>query len=266
MFMRPILIIVSLFICSLAAPAQKRVETGFLNRSLVLNKLEYRYQVYVPREFSKAQKWPVIVALHGGGEYGNDGLKQTQVGLATAVRLHPERFPAIIVFPQAKPDGTPGWQLDGGKAAMQALDNAVKEFNGDRSRLYLTGYSAGGNGTWFLGSRYADRFAALVVVCGFVSDFKSPSNGIMYPAIIPSVSRGEIYPSLAAKVARIPIWILHGNKDDIVLPEDSRQMEAALKKVGADVRYTEIPGANHNAWDPSYGRADVIEWMLKQRK
>src|SRR5690349_5019523 len=76
------------------------IETGFLNRSVTVGNSEYPYVVYVPREFSRKQTYPVILALHGGGEYGSDGLKQTVGGLAIAIRRNPERFPAIVVFPQ----------------------------------------------------------------------------------------------------------------------------------------------------------------------
>lgn len=88
----------------------------------------------MPREFSRSKSYPVILALHGGGEYGSDGLKQTDGALAKAIRRNPERFPAIIVFPQAKADGTPGWQREGGETALAALDKAIKEFRGDTRR------------------------------------------------------------------------------------------------------------------------------------
>ena len=88
------------FLVPAAVVAQKH-ETGFLNRTVTLNGTEYRYQVYVPREFDRKKTWPVILALHGGGEYGSDGMKQTNVGLAPAIRRNPERFPAIVVFASA---------------------------------------------------------------------------------------------------------------------------------------------------------------------
>jgi predicted peptidase len=81
--------------------AAQTVETGFLNRTLVIDGEEYRYQVYVPREFQPTKKWPVIVALHGGGEYGNDCLRQTAFGVADAIRRNADRFPALAMFPQA---------------------------------------------------------------------------------------------------------------------------------------------------------------------
>jgi predicted peptidase len=241
----------------------QKYETGFLDRTLTVGGVEYRYQVYVPRGFNKKQKWPMIVALHGGGEYGSDGMRHTNVGLAPAIRRNPEQFPAIVIFPQAKADGKPGWQLDGGAATMAAIDRAVKEFSGDTKRVVLTGYSAGGNGTWSLASRYPEKFAAIVPVCAFVSRFTGRASAIDYPALAPG---DDPHAEIAKKVVKLPIWMFHGAKDDVVLPDESRKMFDALKKLGANVQYTELPNANHNAWDPAYGNEDLVKWMLAQRR
>jgi predicted peptidase len=244
--------------------AQQR-ETGFLNRTVTVGGAEYRYQVYVPREFDRRKLWPVILFLHGGGEYGSDGMRHTNVGIATALRRDPDRFPAIVVLPQAKADNTPGWQLEGGKAAMAALDNSIKEFRGDLNRIYLTGLSAGGNGSWYLASKYPERFAAALIICGFIFEFKGRSTPVHYPALAPK-SEKDPYGYIASRVSRIPIWLFHGDADGSVTVEESRKMFVALKNVGTDVKYTELPGVGHNAWDPAYSRADVIDWMLKQRR
>ena len=249
---------------ALSAMSQ-HIETGFLNRSVTVNGVEYQYVVYVPREFTRKQTWPVIVALHGGGSYGSNGLKHTDGGFAGAIRLNPERFPVIVLFPQAKADGTPGWQLEGGKAAVAALDRSIKEFNGDPKRVILTGLSAGGNGTWSIASRYPGRFAAIVPVCGFVFQFKGKTSGIDYPSLAPADAVDK-YAFVAKNVSSIPVWIFHGDADKNVPVEESRKMAAALKAIGANVQYTELPGVDHNAWDPAYARADLIEWMLKQRR
>ena len=174
----------------------QHIETGFMNRSVMVSGVEYRYQVYVPREFSRSKKWPVIIALHGGGEYGNDGIRQTNGFLARAIRANPERFPAIVIFPQAHADGTPGWQLEGGQAALLALDKAIKEFQGDPKRVILTGLSAGGNGTWSIASRYPERFAAIVPVCGSIAGRKGGTSGIFYPALAPA-DAGDPYAFIA---------------------------------------------------------------------
>jgi predicted peptidase len=248
-----------------ATVSAQKIETGFLNRSIVVNGSTYRYQVYVPREFTRSKSWPVILALHGGGSYGSDGMQQTNGGFAKAIRLHVERFPAIVVLPQSHADGTPGWQREGGRAALAALDKSIKEFQGDTSRVYLTGLSAGGNGSWYLASQHPGRFAALIVVCGFISEFKGRTSGVLYPALAPA-NAPDAYAFIAKRVSSIPIWIFHGDADQSVSVEESRKMAAALKAIGANIQYTELPGVDHNAWDAAYGRADLIEWMLKQRR
>jgi predicted peptidase len=239
------------------------VETGFLNRTLLIDGSEYRYQVYVPREFNRSTRWPIILALHGGGEYGSDGLLQTTGGLARAIHQHADRFPAIVVFPQAHADNTPGWQKQGGQAALAAVDKAISEFNGDPARVYLTGFSAGGNGSWYLASHYPERFAAFVPVCAFVTEFRGNTSGVMYP---PLTSAPDPYAALAKLVSKLPIWIFHGDADKSVPVDQSRRMAAALKGIGANVQYTEFPGVGHNAWDPAYERADLFEWMFKQKR
>ena len=240
-------------------------QTGFLDRTLTIEGVEYRYQVFVPRDFDPAKKWPVILALHGGGEYGADGLRQTAYALPNSIRVHPSRFPAIVVLPQAKEDDKPGWQGQGGRAALAQVDAAIGEFSGDASRVYLTGHSAGGNGAWYLASHYPDRFAALVPVCGFVSEFKGHASEVDYPAVA-FPGEPDPFASVARRVAHIPVWIFHGGRDDVVPPEESRKMAAELKKLGAEVTYTELPEANHNAWDPAYDRADLFDWMFMQQR
>jgi len=257
--------VVTVLISSTVVCAAQKIETGFLNRSVMVGGSEYRYVVYVPREFTRSKYYPVILALHGGGEYGSDGLKHTAGGLARAVRLNPERFPSIVVFPQAKADGTPGWQQEGGKASLAALEKSIKEFRGDSHRVYLTGLSAGGNGSWFLLSHYPERFAAAIVVCGFISEFKGRTSGVNYPAIAPH-DAPDACAYVAGRVAKIPIWIFHGDADQNVSVEESRKMFAALKAIGADVQYTELPGVTHNAWDPAYATAELFEWLFKQKK
>jgi predicted peptidase len=264
LFIRAVFAVAMLTVGAVASIAQK-IETGFLNRSIMMSGVKYRYVVYVPREFSRKQTYPVILALHGGGDYGSDGLKQTAGALARAIRLNPERFPAIVVFPQAKADGTPSWQQEGGKAALAALDRSIREFRGDARRVYLTGLSAGGNGSWFLLSHYPERFTAAIVVCGFISKFKGKASGVDYPALAPSDAPDE-YAHIARRVAKIPIWIFHGDADQTVSVEESRKMFAALKAIGANVKYTELPSIAHNAWDSAYASAELFEWLLKQKK
>ena len=236
-------------------------DTGFLNRSVTIGATTYPYVVYVPREWDASKSWPVILFLHGAGERGSDGLHQTVVGLGNAVRWHPERFPAVIVFPQAPTDTR--WIGEPVDAAMQALDRTTKEFHGDPDRTYLTGLSMGGYGTWHAAMAYPDRFAAIVPICG----------GILKPETAASVRQSPItigtpdpYEATAERVKHLPIWIFHGDADPTIPVSESRRMYEDLKKLGADVRYTEYPGVGHDSWTKAYDEANLWTWMLSQRR
>ena len=233
--------------------------TGFVDRQAVVDGAAYGYQVYVPREYDPTADWPVILFLHGGGERGDDGLIQTAVGLGAAIRRDAARFPAIAVFPQAPADGS--WQGLAADIALAALDATLDEFAVDESRVYLTGLSMGGNGSWYLAYHHADRFAAAVVICGFVS----AGDPARYAAIAPGPADQQ-FVAVAERVAGVPTWIFHGEADGVVPVEQSRGMASALEAAGADVQYTEIPGTGHNAWDPAYASERMVEWLFAQRK
>ena len=136
---------------SVSAQDQSRTETGFLDRSVTLNGTTYRYQIFVPSFYAPTKRWPVILFLHGAGERGSDGYMQTQVGLALAIRQNAARFPAIAVFPQATAESS--WTGTLARVALIALDQTMREYQTDPSRVYLTGLSMGGNGTWYIAYR-----------------------------------------------------------------------------------------------------------------
>lgn len=120
------------------SPGYAAQETGFLNRTVEIDGRKYRYQVYVPAEWTSTARWPVILSLHGAGEHGDDGLVQTEVGLGGAIRRHVDRFPAVVVMPQCRNGAW--WQDPAMEAqALAALDRTMQEFNGDSDRVYLTG-------------------------------------------------------------------------------------------------------------------------------
>jgi predicted peptidase len=231
-------------------------ETGFLDRSVCIEGTAHRYQVYVPSAYRADVAWPVILFLHGSGESGTDGLLPTEIGLGTALRRHPERYPAIVVFPQT-PSDTSGHAVTE-RIALAALDKTLGEFNTDAKRVYLTGLSMGGSGSWHLAYRHPGRFAALAPVCGWVK-FDGNSAGIFPPGESP-------YEALARRLGRLPVWIYHGGSDTVVPVDESRKAFAALKAAGGDVRYTEIAGGNHNAWDAAYQSVDLPAWLFKQRR
>jgi predicted peptidase len=236
-----------------SAPAMA-AETGFLDRTVRVEGKDYAYQVYVPRK-APAGRPPVILTLHGAGERGSDGVFQTEVGLGGAIRRNPDRWPAIVVFPQAPKDQL--WLGVPAKVAMAALAQAEKEFRTDPARTYLMGLSMGGNGTWRLAAENPTRFAAIVPVCAFAGSFRG----------LPPVAPGaDPYAALAAKVSKLPVWIVHGAVDSVVPVEESRKMAAALTAAGANVTYKELPGVNHNSWDPGFADEALPRWLFAQRR
>ena len=237
-------------------------ETGFLNRSLKVGNVTYRYQVYVPPGWSKKQKWPVILFLHGAGERGDDGLIQTEVGIGTAIRRHADRVPAIVVFPQClKNRWWPEAEMQ--EQAIKALDQSVKEFNGDRSRIYLTGISMGGYGTWAIAANNPSKFAALAPVCGGV---RTPPNVNIPPGTPDAAKASDPYQAVAQKVGGTPVWVFHGGADPVVPVSESRKMVEALKAAGRDVRYSEYEGVGHNSWDKAYSEPEFFSWLLSQHR
>jgi predicted peptidase len=249
----------ALMLTSAARPRGR--ETGFLDRTVSVGSVSYRYQVYVPAGWSKKKKWPVILFLHGAGERGGDGLIQTEVGIGTAIRRHAERAPAIVVFPQCLKDRwwpEPEMQAQ----ALKALDEAIKEFNGDTARVYLTGISMGGYGTWAIAANNPSRFAALAPVCGGV---RTPPR-VAIPSGTPDANAADPYQAVAQKVGSTPVWVFHGGADPVVPVSESQKMVEALKAAGGKVRYSEYEGVGHNSWDRAYGEPEFFSWLLSQKR
>jgi predicted peptidase len=232
-------------------------ETGFLHRTVTVGGVTYRFVVYVPPEWNAAKKWPVILFLHGSIEKGDDGVAQSEVCIGRVVRRDPKQYPALIVMPQCRMNAS--WESESMQAqALAALDASVKEFNGDRERIYLTGFSMGGYGTWKLAGKYPDLFAALVVVSG----------GIVWPpdvAVREPDPHANPYVRAAQKVSHIPIWAFHGDADMNVPVTESRRMVEALKALKAEPKYTEYKGAAHFICDRVYEEPQLPVWMFAQR-
>ena len=236
-------------------------ETGFLIRSVNVRGTAYPYTVYVPRAFDPSKRWPVILFLHGSGERGADGLRSTQIGVAAAIRANPERVPAIAVFPQAPVDSR--WLGEPADAAMAALEKSIAEFHGDQARLYLTGLSMGGYGTYHLALAHFDTFAALVVVCGGLVPHATTTAVQQSPL---TMGAEDPYAFTAHALRHLPIRIFHGDADPVIPVSESRRMAEELQKEGADVRYVEFAGVGHNAWDRAYGDAELWDWLFRQRR
>ncbi|MBM4325182.1 MAG: hypothetical protein FJ115_16635 [Deltaproteobacteria bacterium] len=256
-------LIIFLLGLSLNAASAQRIETGFLDREITVGGVNYRYQVYVPINYDPGKIHPVILFLHSIAEGGEDGLKQTQIGLGSYIRQDRERFPFIVVFPQARRDQI--WTGEMATLALKILDKTVEEFNGDPKRLYLTGISMGGHGTWYLATQGPDKFAAIVPICGFVA-FSRPDMPAERKARLlkmnPLAQSPDPYTNVASQISKVPVWIFHGSVDTIVSPDESRKMFQVLKALGANVKYNEYEGVAHNAWERAYTEPDLVPWLL----
>lgn len=202
-----------------------------------------RYSLFVPKE--KATPLPLVLCLHGAG--GNTA--------AANIFAAPEmqaKHPCIVMAPGCDGKKT-RWAKSDFRASdarsvmpelMEALDAVVVETKADKSRLYITGQSMGGMGTWGTIAEHADKFAAAVPVCGIWQ------------------------PADALKMNGVAIWAFHGGDDKTVPVTGSRDMIEALKKAGVkpEPRYTEFPGVGHGSWGPAYEKAELWEWLFAQRK
>jgi len=251
----------ALLLLVLTSPGRaQRTETGFLDRTVTAAGQTFRYQVYVPSDYRSDVAWPVILFLHGAGERGAHGLLQTTVGLGNAIRHDPTRYPAIVVFPQVPPDGH--WPGPAAEAAFAALQETMAAYHTDPDRVYLTGLSLGGHGTWYVAYRHPDVFAAVAPVCGWVGELP----GFTGPVPVVPPDSGPALPAVARQLAHVPIWVFHGEMDPLVPVSDARDPVAALRAIHADVRYTEYLGLGHNVWDATYGSDEFVHWLFAQRR
>ena len=258
-------LLLPLFLSVTSTSFARNPETGFLDRTVSVAGESYLYQVFVPKNFdqAKSKKWPVILFLHGYGERGDNGLLQTDVGLAHAIRNYSGNFPFIVVMPQCRAEKETTWaDATMQKQVLAALDASIEEFQGDRSRVYLTGLSMGGYATWDFAAKFSGRFAAYIPICGGIrSPAQMPQLRVSL-AYDPNVS--DPYAETARRVGKTPVWIFHGTVDDSVPVEESRKIAAALQAAGGNVKYTEYPSVGHESWDKAYAEPGLIEWLLAQ--
>ena len=233
---------------------------AYEEKSIVFTGGEYREETFryrLLKPHNTSEPMPLVVFLHGAGERGTDNrLQLLYLPEQLAQDRWRTRFPCYVLAPQCRPDrkwmnvdwsapGDPQMPSDPSEqllAVMQMLEKTIAEENIDRSRIYLTGLSMGGFGTWELIARKPELFAAAAPVCG----------------------GGD--PSKAAGFASLPIWVFHGDKDSVVRPELSRSMVEALKKAGGMPKYTEYPGVGHDSWTATYADPAFMDWLFAQKR
>ena len=206
-----------------------------------------KYLLYLPKDYSpkSRQRWPLILFLHGAGERGTNLALVAVHGPPKLVKQKRE-FPFIIVSPQC-PEGET-WSND---VLLGLLDVVMKKYRVDSNRVYLTGLSMGGYGTWSLGIRYPEKFAAIAPICG---------GGETIDVLLANRQR-------AAALKRLAVWAFHGAKDPTVPLEESERMVAALKKAGVkELELTVYPEAVHDSWTETYDSPKLYEWFLRHQR
>jgi predicted peptidase len=205
------------------------------------------YLLLLPEGYkdNKKERWPLMLFLHGMGERGSD-LAKVKVHGPPKVAEKMTNFPFILISPQC-PDGS-WWDNE---SLLALLDEVQEKYRVDTNRVYLTGLSMGGFGTWNLALTYPERFAAVVPICG---------GGSPVPIYGFDAKRKETLKSL-------PFWAFHGDKDPAVPLSESERMVNALKKYGVkDVNLTVYPGVGHDSWTQTYSDPKLYEWFLSHRK
>jgi predicted peptidase len=238
-------------------------EAGFLERSVAVGPHTYRYRVWLPPHYSKVHRWPVVLFLHGSGERGDDNVRQLTVGLPAVLPRLGDQYKAVVVIPQCA--DAQEWYGEMETQALAALEASIHEFRGDRRRLYLTGFSMGGAGTWYMARH--KRWAAALPVAGEVTRERDDPFPIDPPPDLARIiGAGDPFAALAATVGKTPVWAFHGSNDPVISATQSRRMVAALKAAGGNVHYTEYAGAGHAIWERTYSDPELVKWMLAQKK
>jgi predicted peptidase len=217
----------------------------------------FAYRLLTPPRIEPGRRFPLVLYLHGADQRGDDN--RAQLKYLPAWMAEPERrgrFGCFLIAPQCRPERLwvetprafdrsaprppPGPQM---QVVINILEEVIREFPVDPKRLYLTGISMGGYGSWDLGTRLAERWAAVAPVCG---------------------GGDELH---AERLVGVPVWAWHGDADDVVPVAKSRRMIGAIRKAGGEPRYIELAGVGHDCWTAAYtDPSGVIPWMFEQRK
>jgi predicted peptidase len=197
------------------------------------------YLLYLPEGYGKeGQRWPLILYLHGKSLRGDDLEKLKSYGLAALLEKD-LRIPFVVVSPQCPDDRT--W-LTEDETLDRLLDHAVSTYAVDPERIYVTGHSMGGRGTWLLAYKHPEKLAAIV-----------------------PMSDAPLDDAWARQVAKVPAWVFHGTKDDLEPFERTRQFVEALKKLGAEVKFTALPDRDHYILD-TYENQEIYDWLLQHKR
>jgi len=214
------------------------------------------YRLLIPKSYDAKKSYPLVVFFHGAGERGNDNVKQLVHGMADfASDDVMDKYPCFVMAPQcpageqwvdtpwsAAAHKMPAKPTEPMQLSLELIGVLQNEFSIDANRIYVTGLSMGGFGTWDAIQRQPKRFAAAVPICG----------------------GGD--PAYAKQIAHLPIWAFHGDKDGVVKVQRTRDMITAIKAAGGSPKYTEYPGVGHNAWTATYANRKLYAWLFAQKR
>lgn len=198
----------------------------------------YPFEIYYPESYQQdgEKKWPLLLFLHGAGERGSDLVKVKEQGLPKYLQ-DKEEFSFVVAYPQC-PRGS-YWNIPTLNSWLKEIQEQV---NYDEKRVYLTGLSMGGYGTWHWAAAHPDKFAAILPICG----------------------GGD--PTQARQLVNMPIWAFHGTKDNIVPVSETVKMVQSIKKAGGNPKLTLYPNLFHDSWTITYNNTEIYEWLLEHQR
>jgi len=197
----------------------------------------FKYAQYLPKNFDETKKYPLVLFFHGAGERGDDLEAATRYGYMKNVREEGKEYPFICISPQCPYEKYWGCYTE---SLIAFLDYICDILPVDKKRIYLTGFSMGGTGTWMLAMAAPHKFAAIAPICG---------SGIYWNAV---------------SIKDIPVFMYHGDCDEVVPITESVNMLNAINKNGGDAQLKICYGVGHNAWDYAYADETLIQWMLEK--
>jgi len=212
-------------------------------QAIIQKNVSLQYLLYTPKDDQGSEhKWPIVLFLHGMGERGADLELLKLHGIPKIIEGGMD-FPFLVVSPQCPEDTIWANELD---ALHALLENIIKNYPIDTSRIYLTGLSMGGNGSWRLAAAYPSMFAAVVPICGWAN----PSIG---------------FPERIHVLKNVPVRAYHGAEDEVVPLQGSQELVDVLKTNQGNVKFTVYPDTDHDSWTRTYENPELYEWLLQQK-
>jgi predicted peptidase len=244
------LLFIALFTVSCASQEKpKTVETSAFEKKIFKT---MPYRLFVPANYDKNKKYPLVLWLHGGWARGDDNEKQIIEGNTQGATIWTEpenqaKNPAFVLAPQCAAgewwanndsESKPSKQLE---TVVELLRELQKQYSIDANRFYVAGQSMGGYGIWSLITEYPEMFAAAIPLCGGGNT------------------------SRAKNLVNVPIWAFHGDDDDAVNVKESRKMIEAIKQAGGNPKYTEYKGVGHSVWHQAFAEPELLSWVFAQK-